>query len=67
MKPNIGTTDRAVRAVLGVGLLVAAAAGAPVWLALPGVLMLATAGMRFCPAYAPFGFKTCAPDEKPQG
>ncbi|WP_341991806.1 DUF2892 domain-containing protein [Azorhizobium sp. AG788] len=68
---NVGTADRAVRAVLGLILLAvpfvpaAAAAlagmGAWIWL-LPavGVVLLLTALFRFCPAYTLLGIRTCA-------
>lgn len=68
MTTNIGTLDRAVRAILGLALLVLALGGlAPVfeagamkWIAVAvGAVLLATAGMRICPAYMLFGIRTC--------
>ncbi len=68
---NVGTADRAVRAVVGLILLAvpfvpaAAAAlagmGAWIWL-LPavGAVLLLTALFRFCPAYTLLGIRTCA-------
>lgn len=58
MKPNAGTIDRAIRALAGVGLLVAAAATPWRWVGLPGVVLLATAAMGFCPLYVPLGLST---------
>jgi hypothetical protein len=60
MTTNIGTVDRLLR--LGVGILLIALTlfgviGMWGWL---GVVPLATAFLKFCPAYALFGFKTCA-------
>ena len=57
MKANIGGVDRGVRVVAGVALIAWALMGGPVW-AWIGVLPLATAFIRWCPAYVPFGFST---------
>lgn len=60
MKPNVGSADRAIRIMLGLGLIAAALMGAIGpwgWL---GLVPLATGVLRFCPAYLPFGFRTCA-------
>jgi len=68
MTANIGTIDRVLRMVLGITLLALAfggfapalAAGAPKWIAAAaGVVMLATASMRFCLLYRIFGIRTC--------
>ncbi len=68
MTTNIGTVDRAARALLGLVLLVAALGGlAPVfeggvvkWAAVAvGAVLLATAGMRICPLYTVLGIRTC--------
>lgn len=68
MTTNIGTLDRALRAIVGLVLLVVALGGlAPVfesgtmkWAAVAvGAVLLATAGMRICPAYMLFGIRTC--------
>lgn len=64
MTPNVGNIDRILRAAVGVVLLAFALFGglssAGFWIALVvGVTMLATASMRFCPAYTVLGFKTC--------
>ncbi|MFG1422311.1 YgaP family membrane protein [Roseixanthobacter liquoris] len=68
---NVGTVDRAVRALAGIILLilpfVPAAAGALagmgswIWV-LPaiGAVLLLTALFRFCPAYTLLGIRTCA-------
>ncbi|MDX8396952.1 MAG: DUF2892 domain-containing protein [Mariprofundaceae bacterium] len=64
MKANVGCTDRIVRTVLGVMVL---AAGLLAGLATPwnfvadgvGVILILTAGISFCPAYAIFGASTC--------
>ena len=60
MNANVGNIDRAIRILLGLGLIVATLAGAiGAWGRL-GVIPLATGIFRFCPAYLPFGFRTCA-------
>lgn len=60
MKINVGTTDRAIRIMVGLGLIAATLAGvigAWGWI---GVIPLVTGVVRFCPAYLPFGVSTCS-------
>jgi hypothetical protein len=57
MKCNVGGIDRIVRGVAGVALIAWALMGGPVW-AWIGLLPLATAVIRCCPAYLPFGIST---------
>lgn len=66
MTKNMGTVDRVLRAILGVALLAAAflapqlSAGWPHWVAIAvGAVMLFTAVVSICPAYLPFGIRTC--------
>lgn len=61
MKQNIGTVDRIVRIVLGLAI---AAAGIYFrnWLGLIAIIPLATALVRVCPLYMPFGISTCRKD-----
>ncbi len=63
MNTNIGTTDRAIRPVLGLVLIVLRsrfAAGLRWWLALViGVVLVGTAALRSCPLYTLLGFSTC--------
>lgn len=54
---NVGTIDRAVRAAIGLVLVLWAAAGGPVWAWL-GVILLATAAVSWCPAYRLIGINT---------
>jgi len=62
MKPNIGTLDRALRILVGLGLIMATLLGyIGVWGWL-GLIPVATGTFRFCPAYLPFGLSTCKPD-----
>ncbi|MBU1304758.1 MAG: DUF2892 domain-containing protein [Alphaproteobacteria bacterium] len=68
MTRNIGSIDRIIRLVLGVALIalstlsgIALFTAAPwqfVWLA-AGVVLVATAVVRVCPLYLPFGLSTC--------
>jgi membrane-bound ClpP family serine protease len=64
---NVGTADRAVRAVIGIVALVLAfttlgvMAGAAwgIVAAVVGVVMLGTAALGMCPAHMPFKISTC--------
>ena len=60
MKTNVGTIDRTIRILAGLGLIAATlsgAIGAWGWL---GLILLATGIVRICPAYLPFGIRTCS-------
>ena len=59
MNKNMGSTDRAVRVVVGLVLLVLAATGTVGAWGYIGLVPLATAAIGWCPAYLPFGFSTC--------
>lgn len=64
MEINVGSADRVIRIVAGVGLIGATLAGfigAWGWI---GIVPILTGTFRFCPAYLPFGFSTCAMKEK---
>jgi len=59
MTANVGGIDRGVRIVVGIALIAGAVTGvigAWGWI---GVVPLATGVFRFCPAYLPFGIRTC--------
>ena len=64
---NVGTADRAVRALIGVVALVLAfttlgVMAGTLWgivAAVVGVVMLGTAALGMCPAYMPFKISTC--------
>ena len=58
MKKNVGKADRAVRILLGVGLL-AAGWYYQTWWGAIGVVPLFTGSTGWCPAYLPFGISTC--------
>jgi hypothetical protein len=64
MKANIGKTDRIVRSVVGVvliGLSIFGVIGLWGWI---GLLLLLSAWMSFCPAYALFKCKTSEPEKE---
>ncbi|MCC5857721.1 MAG: DUF2892 domain-containing protein [Ectothiorhodospiraceae bacterium] len=58
-KQNMGTVDRAVRAIAGLILLSLVFVGPQTAWGWIGLIPLATAVAGFCPAYLPFGLKTC--------
>ncbi|HJV85252.1 MAG TPA: DUF2892 domain-containing protein [Noviherbaspirillum sp.] len=59
MNANVGGIDRALRVVLGAGLIGASLLGAIGPWGWIGVVPLATGLFGFCPAYLPFGLRTC--------
>ncbi len=59
MQANVGSIDRTIRILAGLGLIAATLAGmigAWGWI---GLIPLATGIVRFCPLYLPLGFRTC--------
>ena len=58
MTRNMGSADRIIRAVVGIGVL-AAGYYFKSWFGLIGIVPLATAFIGWCPAYLPFGISTC--------
>ncbi|MDP2303124.1 MAG: DUF2892 domain-containing protein [Ignavibacteria bacterium] len=63
MKKNVGTIDKAVRIIVGLGLI-GYALYSGVWWGYLGIIPLLTAFMGTCPAYIPFGISTCEVDTK---
>lgn len=59
MTPNVGGLDRILRIVVGLVLLSLIFVGPKTWWGLVGVIPLATAFMRNCPAYSLLGVNTC--------
>ena len=61
MEQNVGGVDRVVRIVVGLGLLslLFLLEGNARWWGLIGLVPLATGALGWCPAYLPFGIKTC--------
>ncbi|MCE2903348.1 MAG: DUF2892 domain-containing protein [Gemmatimonas sp.] len=56
---NVGTIDRAVRALVGVGLLSLAFTGPQTAWGYLGFIPLLTAALGTCPLYSVLGFSTC--------
>jgi hypothetical protein len=66
MKANEGSTDRTVRIVVGLALLVGVIfiEGPLRWIGLVGLVPLATGVLGYCPLYGLFGFDTCPIEKK---
>ena len=62
MERNVGGADKAIRIVVGLGLLslLFLLPEGMRWLGLIGLVPLLTAALGFCPLYLPFGIRTCA-------
>lgn len=56
---NVGTIDRAARAVIGLFLIALAVFGEGMVWGWIGIVPLATAAVSFCPAYRLIGVNTC--------
>lgn len=68
MTTNVGTVDRMLRVVVGIVLIALPFLGVSTLFAVTwvkyaaiavGIVMLATAAMRFCPLYTILGIRTC--------
>ncbi len=59
MNRNVGTLDRALRVIAGLGLITLSATGQLGLWGWIGIVPLATALMGWCPAYTLLGIKTC--------
>ena len=59
MKPNIGTIDRSLRILFGLGLIAYGIIN-HTWIGAIGAVPLLTAFIRFCPLYSPLGLSTCS-------
>lgn len=57
MKKNLGTTDRILRIIAGLGIIGYGVAN-NTWIGAIGVIPLLTAFIGFCPAYVPIGLCT---------
>lgn len=65
MKPNMGIVDRSIRAIVGIALIslwpLGLLQGTPVVIAfVVGIVVLATALLRWCPPYDLLGINTGA-------
>jgi len=59
MQPNVGSLDRALRIVVGLVLIALVFVGPKTSWGWIGLVPLATGIIRWCPAYMPFGIRTC--------
>jgi hypothetical protein len=59
MKQNVGSVDRAIRAIAGIGLISLVFVGPQTVWGWIGVVPLATAIIGWCPPYALLGINTC--------
>ncbi|MRN37670.1 DUF2892 domain-containing protein [Neisseria sp. N95_16] len=59
MKRNVGGIDRAIRIIVGLALIIAAATGNIGWWGWLGVLVLASGVFSFCGLYTLLGVNTC--------
>ena len=59
MSTNMGTIDRVLRIVVGIGLLSLIFVGPQTLWGLVGLVPLVTALVGFCPAYRLLGISTC--------
>lgn len=64
MKVNVGTTDRILRIIVGLVLIVLAATGTVGWWGWIGVVPLLTGLFKFCPLYTLLGINTCPMEKK---
>ena len=58
MQSNVGKTDRIVRIVVGIVIILLGLVYQS-WWGVIGLIPLATGLLRWCPAYLPFGFSSC--------
>ena len=71
MQKNVGSIDRAIRALVGIALLavylldgIQGALGIVVLVA--GIVMLGTAAIGWCPPYSLLGINTCGVKQDPK-
>lgn len=57
MKCNVGSTDRIIRLVVGIGIAIGGVIFESYW-GLIGVVLIATAVFQFCPLYPLLGINT---------
>lgn len=58
MQQNVGMADRAVRIVVGLGII-AMGAMSQSWWGVIGVIPMVTGGVGWCPPYSILGINTC--------
>jgi len=60
---NVGTTDRVIRVIIGLGLIGFAWSSVLWWLAVIGAAVLVTGLVGWCGLYALLGISTCKIDK----
>ncbi len=71
MQKNVGSIDRAIRAVVGIVLLAVYFLGAVqgtlgIVALVAGIVMLGTAAIGWCPPYSLLGINTCGVKQDPK-
>ena len=66
MKVNVGSTDRLIRIIVGIAIILLGFLYEN-WWGIIGVVVLLTGILKVCPAYMPFGISTCKtnPEKQP--
>ncbi len=64
MKQNVGSIDKTIRIVVGLGLISLVFVGPQTVWGWIGVIPLATAVIGWCPPYALLGINTCSTKDK---
>jgi hypothetical protein len=59
IKPNLGSIDRTIRILAGIGLVALVFVGPQTPWGFLGLVPLLTGVIGFCPAYCPLGLSTC--------
>jgi hypothetical protein len=59
IKPNLGSIDRTIRILAGIGLLALVFVRPQTPWGYIGLVPLLTGVIGFCPAYCPLGLRTC--------
>lgn len=71
MQKNVGSIDRAIRALVGIALLAAYLLGGiqgtlGIVVLVAGIVMLGTAAIGWCPPYSLLGINTCGVKQDPK-
>ena len=71
MQKNVGSIDRAIRALVGIALLAAYLLGGiqdtlGIVALVAGIVMLGTAAIGWCPPYSLLGINTCGAKQDPR-
>ena len=64
MQKNVGSAERVIRVVVGLGLISLVFVGPQTMWGWLGLMPIATGLMGWCPPYALFGINTCSVNKK---